>query len=125
MQDYHELRVWKRAHPHAIAIRKMAHSIRRTGFTSLKSQLIRAAESIVINMVEGCGAATRKEFARFLDISIKSMCELEGELQLARDNGAISQEVWETLSRETIAIRRMTYALRRSILNADANSHSH
>lgn len=43
--------------------------------------MIRAAESITTNIVEGCGAATRREFARFLDISIKSTSELEYQLQ--------------------------------------------
>jgi four helix bundle protein len=43
--------------------------------------MLRAAESIPFNIVEGCGAHTRKDFARFLDISIKSSLELEAQLQ--------------------------------------------
>ena len=85
---------------------------------------MRAAESIIFNIVEGCGAASRKEFARFLDIGIKSACELEAELQMVRDIGLLSQEVWATLSSETVAMRRMTYSLRKSVLEADKASHS-
>jgi four helix bundle protein len=51
--------------------------------------MIRAAESIVFNIVEGCGARSRKEFARFLDVSIKSCSELEAELELAKDYGVL------------------------------------
>ena len=75
-----------------------------------------AAESIATNIVEGCGAATPKEFARFIDISIKSASEVDYQLQLAKDNGLFSTEKWESLWDEVVQIRRMLYGLRRAIL---------
>jgi four helix bundle protein len=45
-------------------------------YTELKSQITRAAESTGYNIVEGSADATRKEFARFLDVSIKSTSEV-------------------------------------------------
>jgi four helix bundle protein len=48
----------------------------------VRSQLTRAADSIASNIVEGCGAATDKEFARFLDVSIKSDNELDAETSM-------------------------------------------
>jgi four helix bundle protein len=79
--------------------------------------MLSAAESIVFNIVEGCGSATPKEFARFLDISIKSTCELEYQLQLATDSDLLPRHVWSPLSAETIEIRRMLCGLRRKVLN--------
>lgn len=43
----------------------------------LKAQLTAAADSIKDTIAEGCGAATKKDFARFLDMSIKSANEAE------------------------------------------------
>lgn len=80
--------------------------------------MAKAAESVPTNIVEGCGAFSRKEFARFLDISIKSTFELEYQLQLAKDNRVLLQEPWRKLTRETIEIRRMLCAYRRSVINA-------
>jgi len=92
----------------------------RAGYSDLKSQMTRAAQSIVDNIVEGCGAASRLEFARYMDISIKSTSEVDYQLELARDLGVMSHDVWKPLAREVIEIRKMLSALRRSVLAAAA-----
>ena len=80
--------------------------------------MVNAAESVAFNIVEGCGSVSSKEFARFLDISIKSTCELEYQLQLATDCDLLAQRVGNPLSAETIEIRRMLCGLRRKVLHA-------
>ena len=87
----------------------------RTGYASLKSQMTRAAESITFNIVEGCGSSSQKELARFLDISIKPASELDYQLVLARDYGVLPEE---TLSEETIDIRRMLCGLGAKVLES-------
>ncbi|MEO5903513.1 MAG: four helix bundle protein [Gemmatimonadaceae bacterium] len=77
MQDYHNLDVWARAHAQSLKVRKATRQFPRSGYASLKKQMTTAAESITFNIVEGCGASSQKDFARFLDISIKSAFELE------------------------------------------------
>ena len=74
-----------------------------------------AAESISFNIVEGCGADSQKDFARFLDIGIKSAMELENQLKLAKDYGLLTTLDWETLSEKTIDVRRMLYGLRKKV----------
>lgn len=78
-----------------------------------------SAESVARNIVEGCGATTRKEFARFLDIGIKSTCELEYQLQLVKDCGVLHHKVWKSLTDETVEVRRMLCGLRRALMRAD------
>jgi four helix bundle protein len=85
MQDFKHIQAWRRAHALAIALHKTAHGFSRVGHANLRSQLTRAADSISATIVEGCGADTNKEFARFLDISIKSANETEHHLLSARD----------------------------------------
>ncbi|HUQ21147.1 MAG TPA: four helix bundle protein [Gemmatimonadaceae bacterium] len=115
MQDFRKLEVWHQAHAHTLAVRKATNGFPRSGYSSLKLQLTRAAESIPYNIVEGCGASTRKEFARFLDISIKSSSETEYQLQLAYDYGVIKEKHWKELSDETIIIRKRLYRLKKKI----------
>ena len=119
MQDFRRLLVWSRSHALATRIRRVVRGFRGAGYAELKSQLVSAAESIPSNIVEGCGAATNKEFARFLDISIKSTSEVEYRLELAKDYGLLLSKVWRELSAETVEIRKMVYGLRRAVLSAD------
>jgi len=77
--------------------------------------MTRAAESITFNIVEGCGSSSQKELARFLDISIKPASELDYQLVLARDYGVLPEE---TLSEETIDIRRMLCGLGAKVLES-------
>ena len=115
MQDYHKLLVWQRAHAFVLEVRKTADQL-PPGFANLRNQIISASESIAYNIVEGCGAATRAEFARFVDISIKSTNEVQYQLELARDNHVLDAETWEKLTRDVIEIRKMLHGFRKKLL---------
>ena len=121
MQDYHQLRVWERAHAFAIAIRRAADHF-PPGYSELRSQIIRAAESIPSNLVEGCGAATRREFARFVDISIKSSAEVQYRLELARDHSLLAPERWQELTGEVIEIRKMLHGFSKEAARGECTS---
>ena len=116
MQDFKHIRAWQRAHALAIALHKAARGFSKQGYSNLRAQLTKAAESIGDTIVEGCGADTNKEFARFLDMSIKSANETEGHLLKARDFGLMSVDVWQKHSTETVEIRKMTFSYRKKVL---------
>lgn len=116
MQDYRKLRVWRHAHDLAIAIRSASRTFPANGYSSLQSQMVRAAESVVFNVAEGCGASSQREFARFLGISIKSTFELQAECDLAKDYAVLSIPAWEQLTAALISVRRMLFALRKKVL---------
>lgn len=122
MQNFRRLLVWQRSHELVLGIRKAVKRFPRSERGSLKSQMVNAAESVAFNIVEGCGSTSSKEFARFLDISIKSTCELEGQLQLATDAGLMQHHTWSPLSTETEEIRRMLCGLRKKVLRAPTRS---
>jgi four helix bundle protein len=115
MRDYHNYEVWARAHRHALKIRGIARRLRGPVNSSLRSQMVRAADSVVFNIVEGCSAEQR-DFARFLQISINSANELQAQLELAHGDGVIGPQVWTRLNDETVEIRRMIWGLRKRIL---------
>ena len=116
MQDYRKLRVWSHAHRLALRVRHAANVFPRTGYASLRGQTTRAAESVAFNIVEGCGTSSQAEFARFLEISIKSTLELQYQLQLARDYGILPQNEWQDLTEATIDTRKMLCGFRRTLL---------
>jgi len=118
MQDYRKLLVWQKAHSLAIDVRAITTGFPRTGYGALKDQIIRSVESIPFNIAEGCGATSQKEFARYLDISIKSTMELDAQLLLARDYDILEAGQWEQLNDLTVEVRRMLCGLRSKVLGA-------
>lgn len=116
MRDHRRLLIWARSHALAVEVRRATRGFPRAGYGPLQSQTTRAAESVVLNIVEGCGASSLKEFARFLDHSIKSTSELESQLELAKDYGALGGWEYQRLSTETVEIRRMICGYRAKVL---------
>lgn len=117
MQDFRHIKAWQRAHALAVALHKRARNFSRLGYSRLRAQLTGAADSIGDTIAEGAGAATAKEFARFLDMSIKSANETEGHLLKALD--LFSPQEWQAFTAEVIEIRKMTYSYRRTMAAND------
>ena len=116
MQDFKHIRAWQRAHALSVALHNLIDDWTEPGHAHLKSQLTRAADSIASNIVEGCGAETNKEFARFFDVSIKSANEVEYRLLAARDLELMDLDTWQAHSGEAVEIRKMIYAYRNKVL---------
>jgi len=116
MRDFRRIKAWQRAHAMAIALHKRARRFGRAGYARLRAQLTGAADSIKDTIAEGCGAATNKEFARFLDMAIKSANETEGHLLAARDLELVSLDEWQKFTNETIEIRKMIYVYRTKVI---------
>jgi four helix bundle protein len=120
MRDFRKLLVWQRAHALSVEVHDAIQRFPRREHTSLRSQLMRAAESIATNVVEGCAASTQREFARYLDIAIKSANETEYHLIAAADREAMPKLDSESMQQETMEIRRMLHALRKRVLISSA-----
>jgi len=81
-----------------------------------KGQLARAADSIPSNIAEGCGAASQRDFARFLDAAIKSSTETERQLLAVRKRGWLTKIQCDELVDEVTQIRKMIVSLRKKVL---------
>ena len=107
MRDFHKLGIWQRSHQLTLDVYKMSKSFPKDELFGLTSQIRRAASSIPTNIAEGCGRASNKDFAHFLQIAIGSASEVEYELLLAHNLEYINDEAFNKLTSETIAIRKM------------------
>jgi four helix bundle protein len=107
MSDFKKLDVWRKGHALVLNVQRTTAKMRRGEVAALRGQMMRAAMSIPTNIVEGNGQESRKEFVRFLGFSLNSSSELEYHLILARDLKGISQTDFDSLSAQTIEIRRM------------------
>ena len=123
MQDFKQIKAWQRARALGVVLHKGTRHFADHDAASLRSQLNRSAKTIAATIVEGCGAATNKEFARYLDIAIKSANETEHHLLDARDLDLISTDAWRRLTDETVEIRKMIFGYRAKVLQSDRRSH--
>lgn len=115
MHDYRKLDVWHRAHRLVLRIYDTTAGFHRSERYGLASQSQRSASSIPMNLAEGSGSSSDREFARFIGIAIASSLELEYQLLLARDLGYIAGAHQQELERELGEIRGMLIGLRRAL----------
>jgi four helix bundle protein len=111
MKDFRQLKVWEKSHQLALTIYRFTASFPREETYGLASQIRRAASSIPSNIAEGCGRDGDPELARFCIIARGSASELEYALLLARDLMLLSSNDYETLSQQTVEIKRMLTVL--------------
>lgn len=116
MIDFKTLNYWKRAYKFSLDIYRETTSFPREEKYGLTSQIRRAAISIPINISEGSGRNSKKEFANFLQISLGSASEVECELLLSKDIEYLNPEKCLYLLNELSEIRKMIFSYRESIL---------
>lgn len=111
MKDFHELKVWQKAHQLTLSIYQVTTTFPRTEMYGLTSQLRRSCSSIPANLAEGCGRRGDADFGRFCSIAMGSASELEYHLLLARDLKMIRPEDYEDLTQRATELKRMLTAL--------------
>ena len=83
-------------------------------------QLIRAANSIRNNIVEGSGYGNTRQFARYLQYAIASADEVTDQIEALSDVGLLPEGDIDLLS-EPSQIAAMTTAFRKRILDSDSH----
>ena len=115
MHRYKELNVWKLSREFCSSIYSITTKFPQDEKFGLTSQLRRAAISIPSNIAEGASRSSKKDFARFLEISIGSSYEIETQLLIATDLKYISKKYSVELLRTIISIIKMLSKLRSSL----------
>lgn len=112
MQDYRNLEVWHRSMDYVVEIYRFTSSFPADERYNLVSQIRRASTSIPLNIAEGAGCDSNKEFARYLVYAYSSGNEVVTCLELARrlglcQNGDSTQDLIENGNR----LCKMLYSL--------------
>ena len=84
MQDYRKLNIWIEAMAYVEEIYRISLTIAREERYGLVDQLKRAAVSIPLNIAEGAGCHTNRDFERFLSYSYRSVNEVVTCIELAK-----------------------------------------
>src|SRR5450755_1614263 len=106
MRNYKKFDVWSRSHELAVMLyTDITPFFPKSEVFELTSQMKRAAYSIPINIAEGCGRSSEKDFAHFLDMSLGSAQELEYCFLLAKDLSFINSEQYVILNEKINGIK--------------------
>ncbi|RVU23361.1 four helix bundle protein [Sandaracinomonas limnophila] len=89
IKSFQELIVWERAKELSVLTYPISKKINEYSY---RDQLNRAVLSISNNIAEGFGRRSKKEFNRFLNISLGSTYEVNSMLLIFKDLKLISEE---------------------------------
>jgi four helix bundle protein len=90
---FEQLEVWKLALDYLDIIYKLAELLARGEDYNLKSQIIRAATSIALNIAEGSQGQSDAEQARFLGMAVRSLVETVACQKIIQRRGFIHDEI--------------------------------
>ncbi len=115
VKSFKDLIVWEKSYALTLDIYKTTKQFPKDEQYHLTDQLRRAASSIPINIAEGMGRQTRKEFIRYLIVARGSCEELKCLLLLAKDLNYINEELYRKLNPSMQEIGKMLNGLIRAI----------
>jgi four helix bundle protein len=115
MSNYEDLVVWKLAHEFVLEIYAITKRFPNEEKYRLTDQLCRAVLSIPLNICEGTGRNTDKDFVHFLYIARGSLHETRYILTLTKDLKLISNDEYSCLNSKCNAIGKMLNSLIGSI----------
>lgn len=118
MRDFHQLKVWEKAHALTLSVYRVTKTFPREEQYGLTIQMRRACASVPTNIAEGCGRGSQADMTRFLYRALGSASELEYQLLLARDLHLLDATRHEELTIDTTEVKRMLTGLIHK-LNAD------
>ena len=115
MQNFKTLEVWKKAHLLVKAIYLNSANFPSHELFGITSQLKRAAVSIPTNIAEGSGKGSNPDFARFLQISFGSCCEVEYLLLLCFELSYLDETDYNELNFINEEVKKMLAGLLKKI----------
>ena len=83
MHNYRKLKIYEEALALTALVYRLTQRLPREEEFGLRSQWRRAAVSVCLNIAEGSGASSNKEFGRFLEIARRSLYEVAACAQVS------------------------------------------
>lgn len=115
MFRFEKLEIWQLAIDYGDKIYDLANTLPKEEIFGLISQLKRAAVSVSNNIAEGSGGTTKKDYYKFLNISIKSVLEIISMLAFCQKRKLINDREGATLYEEGEKLIRKINAFKKAL----------
>ncbi len=113
--NFRNLKIYQRSIAYAVEIYRITGNFPKEELYGLTSQIRRAAISIALNIAEGSGNSSEKEFKRFLEIALRSDYEVMACLEIALRMKFCNQEAFTHLTAEADEIAAMIVGFSKSL----------
>jgi len=112
---FEDLRVWQKAMEFCTDVYSKTGRFPKEESYGLTSQFRRAATSIPLNIAEGSGCRTTKEFIQFLYIALRSQYEVVTIIRLSSQLGFLRADDAKELDEKVAEIGKLLQALINSL----------
>jgi four helix bundle protein len=112
MQGHRDLKVWQKSMELVTEIYGATGMFPKHEMFGLTQQLRRAAVSIPSNLAEGHGRSSRKEFHQYVSQARGSLCEVETQLEIAKNLRYIEVNSADILLSKAAEVAKMLNGLR-------------
>ena len=112
---FEQLKVWQRAMDLGEEVNSMALTFPERERFNLSSQMLRAVDSVALNISEGSIGQSNPEFRKFIGYSIRSLAEAITCLYKARRRDYIKQEQFDAVYDASFNLMNMMAAFKNSI----------
>jgi four helix bundle protein len=109
MFDFENLIVYTKAKTYNKEVSKILKQLTIDGAT--RNQLRRSSLSIVLNIAEGTGRNTKPDKRNFFIVSRGSVFECVAILDLMKDEGLLSEQLYKAFYEKSDELSRMLYAM--------------
>jgi len=107
MFNFERLKVWKKSMEFSDRIYEITKTFPKEEIFGISSQIRRACISIVLNIAEGSGRKSKKEFIYFLTMAYGSLCEVISLLKISLNQKYINKELFNKLYKYGEEISKM------------------
>lgn len=115
VKGFEGLEVWKFALDFTKDVYRITKDFPKEEIFGLTNQIRRASVSIASNIAEGSASPSKKEFARFIAISLGSAAEVKAQIIIANEINFLNEKVKNELIEKINRIGRMLKGLERSL----------
>jgi len=112
---FESLQVWQKALDLGEDVNQLTKSFPKDELYVLTSQIKRAADSVVLNIAEGCTGQSNAVFKVFLNYSLRSGIEVVSCLFIAKKRKIINEDDFVKLYNEYQSLTKMITALRNTL----------
>jgi four helix bundle protein len=112
---FEKLIIWQMAMDFAEELNKVSATFPKKEVFNLTSQLVRAADSVALNISEGSIGQSVPEFRKFMGYSIRSLAEVVTCLHKARRRDYITEEVFAKYYENAFNLMNMMVAFKEKI----------
>ena len=112
---FEKLIIWQKAMDFGEEINLLSEEFPKKEIYNLSSQILRAVDSVALNISEGSIVQSKPEFNRFLGYSVRSIAEVVTCLHKAKRRNYISEEKFNDLYAKSFELMNMTLAFKNQL----------